>query len=284
MNPAQPHTPRAEHLRQVLSPKERREKLGSLLANARLRLDRSALEAKYPGRMTPRPRGRGRVTQYDMDALLGFSEGWFYGPLERGQLPEPQEAVLLKTAELLGLTDQECEYLLMYALPAKPPYRSVELPDGYREVLDNYRGPAYINDVGWNLLPGMYNEEAERLIGGIPDGFNFMRWLMLDKQVREERLVDFWEIWAPHALPVVRATYVAHPHNETLARLDADLRADPEIGPVYTGEVSPFPHTDGDLRPIVHGTTGELGWVRMNVLAVRGAEATLMLLNWTPAT
>ncbi|AEW99111.1 MmyB family transcriptional regulator [Streptantibioticus cattleyicolor] len=294
MTDAQPSGPVVEHGRGDLTAEERRQKL-SFLREKRDSVDRSSFEARYPVEVPRRLPGRGRhapgLTLVEMGRLLGLRDGSWYADLERGQVDNAPVDRLFKVAELLDLTPRQYEFLCVYACRPKPGYPAAGLPGGYREVLDLYQGPAYFQDAGWNLLrPKMYNAAAEALFNGIPDDFNFIRWVLLERSVRRPPeggrrhawLPDFWQVWAPRALPVVRAAYVARPDNATLARLHADLAADPEIGPIYQGRLPPYPHTDGDLRPFVHGSTGERGMVRINVLTPRGSDDTLMLLNWHP--
>ncbi len=276
------------------TPAERREKL-AFLREARDGVDRSVFEERHPVEVPRQFPGRGRrapgLTLDEMGRLLGLRDGSWYADLERGQVDNAPPERLAKVAEILDLTARQYEFLCVYACRPKPAYRPVPLPDGYREVLDLYQGPAYIQDPGWNLVrPRMYNAAAADLLGGIPDDFNFIRWVLCNEKARQAPrdgakhawMPQFWEVWAPRALSVVRAAFVAHPENATLAQLHFELKNDPELGPLYRGRLLPFPHTDGDLRPFVHGTTGELGTVRLNVLAPRGGDATVMLLNFTP--
>ncbi|AEW99020.1 helix-turn-helix domain-containing protein [Streptantibioticus cattleyicolor] len=274
---------------------ERREKL-AFLGQARERVDRSVFEAKYPSEVPRHLPGRGRrakgLTQLEVGRLLGLRDGTWYAELERGLISNAPEERLLQIAELLGLTARQYEFLRVYACRPRPQYQPVTVPDGYRDVLDLYQGPAYIQDHCWNLMPPrMYNAHAEALLAGIPDDFNFLRWMLLNEKVRKAPengavhawLPQFWEVWAPRALSVARATFVRHPDDPTLAQLDEELAADPDIGPLYRGKLPLYAHTDGDLRPFAHGTTGEVGWVRINVLNPHGSGATLLLLNWKPA-
>ncbi len=267
---------------------EFREHLGGLLASARQRADRERFEREHPDAVPAAYRRRAHgpgLTQWDMDRLLGRPEGSFYGRFERGRIENPPYAVLRRIGELLDLSDNEWEYLnvlLRDGNEPRPLHAAPALPEGYAEMLDLYTGPAYANDVGWQVLAS--NKEADRLFPGgrVPD--NTMRWLLLDEDARTTYLPDWEDKWVRRALPAVRAAWAAHPDNESLAELNADLLADPVVGPIYRGRLQPFVHSDTDLRPMVHGTTGRRGRIRLHVMEPRGARGavTVMQLVWLP--
>ncbi|MEU1624821.1 XRE family transcriptional regulator [Streptomyces sp. NPDC020096] len=267
---------------------ERRKHLGELLGNARRRADRAYFEGAHPLQVSPRYRRRVHgpgLTQWDMDRLLGFAAGSFYGAFERGQIENPPYATLRQIGELLNLTDNEWEYLNSLLRNWHAPrslHPGPSLPEGYEEMLNLYAGPAYANDVGWRVLAR--NKEADLLFPGSRMPENTMRWLLLDEDARSTYLPEWEDKWARRALPAVRAAWAAHPDNETLAELNADLLADPVVGPIYRGRLEPFVHSDTDLRPMVHGTTGERGRVRLHVMEPRGARggAIVMQLVWIP--
>jgi hypothetical protein len=239
-----------------------REALQTLLARARSRVDPAELE------LAPRADPRGRkvegLTHEHMTRLLGWPEHK-YGYVERGKLATIDTEVLAPIARSLHLSDHEWEALVLYATGMPPAFRldprsGVTVPQPWERVLSGSGEMAYINDVAWDVVA--YNAAFTRLFPGreVPD--NTMRWMLLHPQARVT-LADWENSWLPLLVPQLRAAVAANPHNRTLARLQADARRDPDVGPVFEGPTAEYiqPRAEG-ARPLLHAELG-LGWATM---------------------
>ncbi|MEU9131067.1 XRE family transcriptional regulator [Kitasatospora sp. NPDC048540] len=253
-----------------------RKALQKLLTACRGRVDPSAYGFE-------RREGRGRravgLSQYQMDRLLMRAEGT-YGRFERGDLDNPSLEFLRDVGRTLKMSEREWTALWLYGAGHQPPCalapaKTDPLPDVWRGVVDGITHIAYVNDAGWNVVA--HNAAAAAMFprGQMPA--NVMRWMALDQEAREFSLPDWERTWAPAILSQLRAAHATYPENEDLARLDAEVKADPCAGPIYDGPLDAYIHPDGDERPIVHAQFGP-GRLRMATAQPLGSPGSRLMI------
>lgn len=239
-----------------------REAMQTLLARARARID--------PGDLGLAPRGdpRGRkatgLTHEHMTRLLGWPDHK-YGYVERGRLAAIEAELLEPVARILHLSDHEWEALVLYATGLPPAYRldprlGRAVPGPWERVLSGSREMAYVNDAAWDMVA--YNSAFTRLFPRREVPGNVMRWMLLDPEARVT-LGDWENSWLPLLVPQLRAAVAAHPHNRTLARLQADAGCDPLVARYLFEPTAEYigPRAENPL-PLVHSELGP-GWVTL---------------------
>jgi hypothetical protein len=119
---------------------------------------------------------------------------------------------------------------------------------------------AYINDVAWGVVA--YNSAFSRMFRRREVPENTMRWMLLDPEARET-LADWRTSWLPLLVPQLMMAVTSHPHNRTLATLQADARRDPVVGAFFSAPTAEYlqPRAEG-ARPLRHAELG-LGWATM---------------------
>ncbi|MBY8879778.1 MmyB family transcriptional regulator [Actinacidiphila acidipaludis] len=239
-----------------------RQALQALLARARARVD--PVELGLAPRADPRGRRVQGLTHEHMTRLLGWPEHK-YGYVERGRLAHIGPDVLAPIARILHLSEHEWEAVVLYAtglLPAHPldPRPGTAVPWPWERVLRTTDEIAYINDVAWDVVA--YNTAFARLFRNHVVPGNTMRWMLFAPEARTV-LMDWEHSWLPLLVPQLRNAVSAHPHNRTLARLQADARLDPAVAAAYDSPSQEFmgPRAD-ESRPLLHAELGP-GWATM---------------------
>ncbi len=259
-------------------------------------LDKEALQAllrERRGRIAPedhgllRPSRQGRrapgLTQSQIDQLLHRTHGTF-NRLETGAYPHPPEDLLRDVARLLAFTEHEWTSLWLYAVRRDPPYplhqrSGTEVPRAWQDVVEGQSHMAYINDQSWRVLA--HNQAFTEMFPRREVPENTMRWMTLHPEARTI-LTGWQEHWVPMILPQMRAAMAALPHDETLAELEADILADPVVGPLYEAGGRAYVHPDGDERPLLHPVRGP-GWVSLcSAEPLASPRARLMVLVFRP--
>ncbi|MEU2871186.1 helix-turn-helix domain-containing protein [Streptomyces olivoreticuli] len=259
-------------------------------------MDKEALQAllrERRGRIAPedhgllRPSRQGRrapgLTQSQIDQLLHRTHGTF-NRLETGAYPHPPEDLLRDVARLLAFTEHEWTSLWLYAVHRDPPYplhqrSGTEVPRAWQDVVEGQSHMAYINDQSWRVLA--HNQAFSEMFPRREVPENTMRWMTLHPEART--ILTCWqEHWVPMILPQMRAAVAALPHDETLAVLEADILADPVVGPLYEAGGRAYVHPDGDERPLLHPVQGP-GWVSLcSAEPLASPRARLMVLVFRP--
>ncbi|MFF3914474.1 XRE family transcriptional regulator [Streptomyces sp. NPDC001852] len=234
-----------------------------------------------------RPAGRGRralgLSQYQMDHLLQRAMGT-YGRFERGDLPSPPRDLLTDVATILGFGEQEWTALWLYSrghVPPAPlrPEDGLRVPDVWQRAVNRIGEMAFISNFRWDVLG--YNKAFAAMFpsGTVPQ--NSMRWMLLCPEARTVSLLDWKRSWAPALMGQLRAACAAYPQDETLCRLEHDVKKDPETGPLYARLAEVRVHPDGDERPLHHARLGA-GMVTLTAAApcsVPGARLIIALFN-----
>lgn len=239
-----------------------RQAMQTLLARARTRVEPA--EFGLAPRSDPRGRRVAGLTHQHMTILLGWAEHK-YGYVERGRLVQIDVELLEPIARILHLSEHEWEALVLYATGAPPafpldPRRGNAVPRPWERALRGISDMAYINDVAWDVVA--YNSAFTRLFKRRQVPANTMRWMLLHPEARVT-LMDWRASWLPLLVPQLRTAVLANPHNRTLARLQADVRRDPEAGPAYASATTEYlqPRAEG-ARPLLHDELGP-GWATM---------------------
>lgn len=208
-----------------------------------------------------RPTGRGRrargLSQHQVDELTCRAVDT-YNRLETGRYLHPPADYLRQVARLFGLNEQEWVSLCRYAGIGDPPgplhpSSGLEVPGVWQEAVDGIGHIAYITDASWNLLA--HNRHFAEMYPGGRAPANTMRWMLLDRSARDTTLVDWRTVWAPLILPQLRAAIAARREDATLRRIEAEVRADPDLGPLWEAGGAHI-HPDGDERPLHHALQG----------------------------
>ncbi|MER5985646.1 XRE family transcriptional regulator [Streptomyces sp. NPDC001787] len=245
---------------------KRGSKSAHLIA-ALLEPKRAAIRAEDHGLPSPRsgkpgPKTKG-LTQVDIDTLTNRAERT-YNRLVHGLLANPKEAYLAAVAEILQLSVDEYTLLCIYALGHKPvqqlePVIDLAARDLWQAACDGQREMMYVTDLAWNLL--VHNQPfADLFVGGLAPR-NTARWMLLADEARTT-LVDWESTWAPAVSAQVQAALAEHPINDVLRRLEDDVRADPQAGPIYSGCTEASIAPDGAVRRMLHPLRGP-GTARM---------------------
>lgn len=242
--------------------------------------------AGFPRRTSGRGRRAVGLSQEQMDCLLHRAPGT-YNRFENGQLAKVSNEFLTAVAKALRLNEQEWTILWRLARRENPPYALHEdsgmtVPGVWRGVMERINGAmAYVTDAEWNVLA--HNEDYRSLFPRGEPPANTMRWMLLDDEARTEVLTDWEGRWAPLVMPQLRHAREMRPDNATLARIEADVLADPVAGPIYReAATAPIPYPDGSERPIHHAVHGP-GWVTTCVAEpVTSPGSRVMLLVYTP--
>ncbi|MET9646950.1 helix-turn-helix domain-containing protein [Streptomyces syringium] len=246
-----------------------------------LRARRALIAPEEHGLARPARQGRRApgLAQSQIDQLLHRAPGTF-NRLETGNHPNPPEDLLRDVARLLAFNEHEWTLLWLYTVHRDPPYplhprSGTEVPGAWQEVVNSMSHMAYLNDQSWNVLA--YNEAFAAMFpsGQVPA--NTMRWMTLAPEARDV-LTGWTEYWLPFVLPQMRAAVAALPHDETLTALEADILADPVVGPLYEAGGGAYIHPDGDERPLDHAQMGP-GWVSLcTAEPLASPRARLMIL------
>lgn len=204
----------------------------------------------------PGPKTAG-LTQVDMDTLTNRGERT-YNRLVLGLLANPSEKYLVTVAEILQLSVDEYTLLCIYALGHKPVQQlehviDLAARDLWQAACDAQREMMYVTDHAWTLL--VHNQAFADLFVGGRAPRNTARWMLLTDEARTT-LADWETTWAPAVSAQVQAALAEHPTNDVLRRLEADVRADPRAGQIYTrcNEASIAP--DGAVRRLLHPLRG----------------------------
>ncbi|MFD8546307.1 hypothetical protein [Streptomyces sp. NPDC059649] len=274
--------------------------------------------------------GRGRstrhLTQREMSLLLGCvweRQDW-YKRLELGVLTQPELSTLQRVSTLLSLNLHEWEELHIALFGRKPaethaPDSGLKVAPAWSHIIHTSPVAAYISNRRWDVLD--FNPLADRLWGGMPD--NVLRALLGLPHGRHERsthtgadrnwgptarrqlellglppqlprrrnLVDWPHTWGPDALSGLRNGRAVHPHDATLSRIEAEVRADTELLALYEGPVGGMhaqrqdrhTHPDGTQRLMYNPAVDEIGIMEGAVSEPLGAPgARLVWMEWRP--
>ncbi|MEU8652498.1 helix-turn-helix domain-containing protein [Streptomyces sp. NPDC048737] len=232
-----------------------RGELTSLLRYRRTQIDPADVGLTHRG-------GRGRkavgLSQAQVAQLLFRTERW-YGQFERGGVSAPHPDLLEDVARVLHMSEHERAALYLYALGQDPPDRPAGTPreetaQDVREdmpwlgLLDDVSPhPVAVTDVAWNVIAHNRRFEAfHDAVGGpernpaTPDGFNLLRWQLLDERARDVQLLDWETGWARTAAARLRYSLARHPNNRCLREIEEDVLADPRANALYRDSAHTF--------------------------------------------
>lgn len=275
-------------------PTERLKALKDLCEGARSRVDP---DTALPDSRRTRRRTPG-ITQVEVDHAIGWHVG-AYKDLISGRNKNPSEPFLRRIAELFDFTEQQWTALWNLALGAAPPsplHRDAgsSIPAAWAELIRCSEHIAYATSRSWDLLA--WSPAFARIYEGREWPDNMMRWMLLSPDARGDAneperipiLTDWATAWAPYVLPQLRAARARFPHDETLAGIEKEVRADPLTGPLYEAREHANVHPDGSERPQWHPRggpdgKGADGWVQICAAEPLGATgARIMGVIWTP--
>ena len=213
--------------------------------------------AQRPGRRAP---GLG-LAQHHVDFIAGYGSNT-YNRLINGQIDEPEAKLLEAYARALRLSEQEWHAMYRFARTETPPFAlhprsGYEIPGGWGPAVSVIGAIAYVTDCAYNLLST--SPAFDEVFVGLERPSNMMDWMLTAKDARQI-LGDWRNAWAPYVAPQLRAARAALPDDQTLAQIERNVLADPDAGPIYTGERSTGRvHPDGNERPLNHPALGP-GW------------------------
>lgn len=241
----------------------------------------------------PRPVGKGRrsagPSQVQIDKILHWTPGTYQG-IESGRVGDVSAKRLEELGRLLRLTEHEWEMLWATIRGEEPPKplndcAGLEVPGEWGVMLPLMQMAAYVNDRAWNVVD--YNDHAVEFFGGRMPA-NTMRWMLFDPQARgddngsEGMLTDWEHAWAPFIVPQLRSAVAALPDDPTLAAIEAEVRADKRVAPIYDEFGAVYVHPDGAIRRVDHPKYGP-GWARLCAAEPLAApRAHLTLIHYTP--
>jgi PAS domain-containing protein len=201
------------------------------------------------------PRDRG-LTQQDMDVLLGRPPGAFYSRFERGLIAEPPPGTMRRVAELLQLSEQEWAALWIAVFGQQPspsvalrPGDRTAVPAVWRTVVMSSPLPAYVSDLGWDVV--YHNEAAEALWGAVPR--NILAWILFDTAARGSVMRQWATHWAPAAVAQLANALHEHPEHPRLLEMRERALGDEQVRRLWQARrARPYVHPDGDRRPMRH--------------------------------
>ncbi|MEV8059267.1 helix-turn-helix domain-containing protein [Streptomyces antimycoticus] len=261
---------------------EVRKHLGRLLRKCRAR---TVVE---PG--DPRTQGRRRgISQETTAALLGCSTRW-YATLESGRMKNPTAEFLESVVAVLRMNDQERQFLFLYAtgeLPPAPGPDDYALHPGWAQLVERQPHPACIHTRRWDLIAAnagyldlLFGAEAGS-VAELPDR-NVLRWVLLNKACRAERLVDWRDSWAAPMLGELRAAIAADPDSQDLMTLLDSLLADPVVKELWDAEVGVFrTHPDGTMLSIDDPAHGRVDFTILAANVMHARELRFVALMST---
>ncbi|MFG3156733.1 XRE family transcriptional regulator [Streptomyces sp. NPDC048219] len=236
--------------------RKREHPLGLLLAPKRRLITPESVGLPKRAKGRPGPKAEG-LTQAHMDILLNRADRT-YNRLESGRWPNPPEEYLVAVGRLLKLTPDEYHLLWLHTRghrPAHPlyPEAGVRAAELWQEACDGQRHMMYVTDLAWNVIAHNPAFAAMFVSGKAPQ--NTARWMLLTEEARTT-LMDWETSWAPSLSSQLQAALAENAHSEDLRAIDADVRADPVAGPIYTAPGSPSIAPDGVVRRLNHPLYG----------------------------
>ncbi len=277
--------PAGEATLAATSSRSRAEELRLFLMERRAAVGRESVG--LPSKMRGRGRKAAGLSQGDLDELTGRSAGE-YNRFETGKKKDHSQEYLTSVARVLRLSEQEWATLWRLTKLQKPPHplrsdAGQTVPGMWRDVIESTGGGvmAYLNDSSWNLLA--WNDHFVDLFPGRKLPTNTMRWMLLDREARENTLTDWSTRWAPLVIPQLQHAVRLRGHDEVLRQLESDALEDPVVGPLYREHMdAAIPYPDGSDRPLRHAVLGP-GWVSTCVAEpVTSPGARLMMLCFKP--
>ncbi|MCX5205094.1 helix-turn-helix transcriptional regulator [Streptomyces sp. NBC_00237] len=202
-------------------------------------------------------RAKPGLTQTELAALLGISEGW-YRKLESGRVVKPTRELLEGVVRVLDLDEAERHTLYVFTTGEVPPQRFVpttEVDPSTAALIRVQPWPAYISDWHWNVL--MYNEAAERDWPWMKHGVNVMIWALTYQEARLQ-LINWETDWAKPMSSQLRLRAEAHPEDQELQTLLADVKArDTASARRLCQDLTTVTHPDGHRRKLYLPGHGE---------------------------
>lgn len=237
--------------------------LRGLLEARRAQIDPSTVPGLYlarrPGRRAP---GLG-FAQHHVDQVAGYTGGT-YNKLINGQIRDPDPKLLEAYARALRCSEQEWHAMYRFARQETPPFAlhpksGYEVPGAWAAAVNSINAIAYVTDCAYNRIAS--NSEFDEIFDDddLERPQNMLEWMLTSKDAR--RILGDWRnSWAPYVAPQLRAIRAALPNDATLVAVERKVLADPDAGPIYTGEQSTGKvHPDGNERPLNHPIHGP-GW------------------------
>lgn len=200
--------------------------LGAFLRSRRDRLIPATLGAPAASRHRRVP----GLRKEELALLAGVSVD-YYSRIEQGRQATVSVAVAESLARALQLDDDERAHL--FDLAALPPQvvvreRVQRPPEPSLLRIMTHLDAVPLLLLGNRLEVVARNPLLEAVLGPLPVGSSFARFLLLDPSARE-RIVE-WRYLAEFALSGLRRETVRHPHDAELRQLVRELReADPQL-------------------------------------------------------
>ncbi|MFJ8677276.1 XRE family transcriptional regulator [Streptomyces sp. NPDC093589] len=257
--------------------------LRSLLEARRAQIDPKSVYgldlAQHPGRPAP---GLG-LGQHHVDKMAGYGPGT-YNRLINGRINDPKPDLLEAYGRALRVTEQEWHAMYRFARSETPPFAlhpksGLEVPGMWQDAVASIGHIAYVADCSYNLLAT--SPAFDGIFRDLERPTNMMRWMLLAPDARRI-LADWPTAWAPYVLPQLRAARAALPHDDVLAEVEDDVRADVEAGLLYDHKDAAQVHPDGNERPLNHPVHG-LGWASICAAEPLASPlARLMIIMYQP--
>lgn len=217
-------------------------------------------------------------------ALLAGVSVDYYSRIEQGRQAAVSVAVAESLARALKLDDDERVHLFdLAALPARSTARELEQspPDPSLERVMTHLDSVPLLLLGRRLDVLARNALLEAVLGPLPVGASFARFLLLDPTARE-RIVE-WHHLAEFALSGLRRETVRHPGDAELQRLVRELRdSDEQIDAWWNNHgVREFVSARKTVR---HPLAGELRFTLDIVSSPRNADQRLIVYTVEPGS
>ncbi|MFF0741570.1 helix-turn-helix domain-containing protein [Streptomyces sp. NPDC004111] len=197
------------------------------------------------------------LTQAELATLLGITEGW-YRKLESGRANKPTRELLEGVVRVLDLDEAERHTLFVFTTGEVPPQvlvPSTDVDPSTAALVRVQPWPAYVSDWHWNVL--LYNEAAERDWPWMKHGINVMVWALTYQEARLQ-LINWERDWAKPMSSQLRLRAEAHPDDEVLQALLADVKArDTASARRLCEDLTTVTHPDGHRRKLYLPGHGE---------------------------
>lgn len=235
---------------------DQKELFQALLARCR-----RAVDAGPPAEaITTRGRRRTGLSQERTASMLGVSVR-SYGDFERGLVRwEPEDMDRVATTLQMSAHERHAMFLLATGQEPPQPFTSqlTSVP-AYQLALDSSVLPGYLSNRSWDIE--LTNQAFRESWAETEPPDNVMRYILLNKDVRDTILLDWDTGWALPFLRQLRAALAVSPWDPGLAELQRELE-----GAVATDaplrellELSmddEYIHPNGDTRLFNHPTWG----------------------------
>ncbi|MCC3775181.1 helix-turn-helix domain-containing protein [Streptomyces sp. UNOB3_S3] len=189
------------------------------------------------------------ITQRDLGALTGVSEGWVR-QLESGR-HAPSADWIETVVRALVLDEGQRHSLYVYGLGHEPPRRcrpdASILDPKTEELVQQQQWTAYVSDFAWDVVT--HNAAAGREWPWMRHGINVMVWALTYPEARIQ-LIDWEQSWAKPMAAQLRMRAEANPDHQRLAEVVAEIKQrDPgHARRILEEDLTTVHHPDGHRR------------------------------------